>query len=181
MRLGMFRNPYRLQLTLSIAAGVAVFATGFGCIGSTSGEGGGTSSAARRQFPLDTLPMSTVTINEHTLRVWLVTTPEQREEGMMFVPENEIADDKGMLFVFPDERYQGFWMKNTITPLDVAFARMDGTIVTIHTMPPLTLRTFPSLEPVMFALEVKAGTFGRLGVREGDRIDIPDDVFKTTP
>jgi uncharacterized membrane protein (UPF0127 family) len=163
------------------AIGIAAVILGPGCIGSTSGEGGGTSSAARRQFPLDTLPTSTVTINEHTLRVWLVTTPERREEGLMFVPENEIADDQGMLFVFPDERYQGFWMKNTITALDIAFARMDGRIVTIHTMPPLTLRTFPSLEPVMFALEVKAGTFQRLGIAEGDRIDIPADVFKTTP
>jgi uncharacterized membrane protein (UPF0127 family) len=177
----MFRNPYRLVLMLGMTGAVAVLIAGFGCIGSTSGEGGGSSSAARRQFPLDTLPTSTVTINEHTLRVWLVTTPEQREEGLMFVPENEIADDQGMLFVFPDEHYQSFWMKNTITPLDVAFARMDGTIVTIHTMPPLTLRTFPSFEPAMFALEVKAGTFERLGVKEGDRINIPDEVFKTLP
>jgi uncharacterized membrane protein (UPF0127 family) len=177
----MCRNRYILPLMLGLAVGGAVLTADFGCIGSTSGEGGGASSAARRQFPLDTLPTSTVAINEHTLRVWLVNTPEQREEGLMFVPENEIADDQGMLFVFPDERYQGFWMKNTITALDIAFARMDGRIVTIHTMPPLTLRTFPSLEPVMFALEVKAGTFERLGIREGDRIDIPPDVFKTTP
>jgi hypothetical protein len=28
---------------------------------------------------------------------------------------------------------------------------------------------------------VKAGTFARLGITEGDRIDIPDDVFKATP
>ncbi|MFQ5806024.1 MAG: DUF192 domain-containing protein [Phycisphaerae bacterium] len=177
----MFRNLPRLLLLL-ISVAVVVFVMGLGCIGSSGGESGdGASSATRRQFPLESLPTSTVNINEHTFRVWLVTTPEQREEGLMFVPENEIADDQGMLFVFPDERYQGFWMKNTITPLDVAFARMNGTIVAVHTMPPLTLRTFPSLEPAMFALEVKAGTFDRLGVREGDRLDIPDDVFKTTP
>ena len=95
--------------------------------------------------------------------------------------ESEIADDQGMLFVFPDERYQGFWMKNTITPLDIAYARMDGTIVTIQTMPPLTLQTFPSYEPAMFAFEVKAGTFARLGIGTGDHLDIPDDVFKTAP
>jgi uncharacterized membrane protein (UPF0127 family) len=86
-----------------------------------------------------------------------------------------------MLFVFPDERLRGFWMKNTITSLDIAFARMDGTIVAIHTMPPLTLETFPSFEPAMFALEVKAGTFAALGIQEGDKLVIPDEVFKQAP
>lgn len=99
----------------------------------------------------------------------------------MWVPESEIADDQGMLFVFPDERYLGFWMKNTITSLDVAFARYDGTIVAMHTMPILTLETFPSYEPAMFALEVKAGTFDKLGIHVGDRIDVAEDVFKTGP
>jgi len=33
----------------------------------------------------------------------------------------------------------------------------------------------------MFALEVKAGTFEQLGIREGDRIAIPDEVFKASP
>jgi len=153
----------------------------FGCIGAPGSSGEGASSAARRRFPLDTLATATVTVNDHVLRVWVVNTPEQREEGLMFVPASEIADDQGMLFVFPDERYLGFWMKNTITPLDIAFARMDGTIVTIHTMPPLTLETFPATEPAMFALEMKAGSFARLGIREGDRLLIPDDVFKLAP
>jgi hypothetical protein len=173
------RRSKRLSLLLGITAALPGAFYGFGCIGSTNGDG--VSSATRRRFPLETLPTATVSIRQHAFRVWLVTTPEQREEGMMFVPESEIADDQGMLFVFPYEQYLGFWMKNTITPLDVAFARMDGTIVAIHTMPPLTLRTFPSFEPALFALEVKAGTFARLGIVVGDRIEIPDDVFKTTP
>jgi uncharacterized membrane protein (UPF0127 family) len=153
-----------------------------GCVGSSGTDSdGATSSAALRQFPLETLPTSTVSIKEQTFRVWLALDLEQREEGMMFVSESEVADDQGMLFVFPDERYLGFWMKNTIISLDIAYARMDGTIVTILTMPPLTLRTFYSIEPAMFALEVKAGTFERLGIGEGDRIDIPEDVFKAAP
>jgi hypothetical protein len=95
----------------------------------------------------------------------------------MFVPPEEIADDQGMLFVFSDESIRGFWMRNTITPLDIAFARMDGTIVKIWQMPPRTLQTFSSIEPAMFALEVKQGTFGRLGIKEGDRLDIPPEVL----
>ena len=170
------------EALLILITGVPVVINGFGCIGSPgNGNANGASSSARRQFPLDSLPTSTVTVNEHTFRVWLALGPDEREEGLMWVSESEIADDQGMLFVFPDERYQGFWMKNTITPLDVAYARMDGTIVTIQTMPPLTLQTFPSYEPAMFAFEVKAGTFARLGIGTGDHLDIPDDVFKAAP
>jgi uncharacterized membrane protein (UPF0127 family) len=110
--------------------------------------------------------------------VWVANGPDEREEGLMWASADEIADDQGMLFVFPDEAYRGFWMKNTITPLDIAFARMNGAIVAIHTMPPLTLQTFPSLEPAMFALEMKAGSFERLGIKVGDHLDAPLDVFK---
>ena len=161
--------------------GIPVAISGFSCVGSPPNSTADESSSSRRQFPLDTLPTSSVTIKESTFRVWLALDDDRREEGMMFVPESEIADDQGMLFVFPDERYLGFWMKNTITPLDIAYARMDGTIVATHTMPILTLQTCPSYEPAMFAIEVKAGTFERLGIGEGDRMDIPAEVFKTQP
>lgn len=123
----------------------------------------------------------TVEINGHVFRVWLARTSDERTEGLMHVPESEIDDDQGMLFVFSDERLLGFWMRNTITSLDIAFARMNGRIVKTHTMPPLTLQTFPSIEPAMFALEVKAGTFEKLGIAEGDQIVIPEEVLKTSP
>ena len=58
---------------------------------------------------------------------------------------------------------------------------MSGRIVKTHTMPPLTLQTFPSIEPAMFALEVKAGTFEKLGIAEGDQIIIPEEVLKASP
>jgi uncharacterized membrane protein (UPF0127 family) len=146
-------------------------------------------SDARRDYPLDSLPTAFITIDGHIFRVWLAKegAPVRRgaqrtivEEGLMFVPPEEIADDQGMLFVFTDESIRGFWMRNTVTPLDIAFARMNGTIVKIWQMPPQTLRTFSSIEPAMFALEVKQGTFARLGIKEGDRIDIPPEVLTSS-
>lgn len=134
-----------------------------------------------RQFDLDTLPAATITAAGHAIRVWLALTPEQQAEGLMHVPPDEIADDQGMLFVFPDEALRYFWMRNTITPLDIAYARMDGSIVRTWRMPPLTLESFPSVEPAMFALEMKAGAFERLGLAAGVRIDIPLDVFDASP
>ena len=171
----------KFRFLLGMIVSLPVVITGFGCIGSSGGDGTSEEGVSHRNFALDTLATSTVTLKGQAFRVWLALTPEQREEGLMWVPEGDIADDQGMLFVFPDERYLGFWMKNTITPLDIAFARYDGTIVATHTMPILTLDTFPSFEPAMFAFEVKAGTFARVGVQAGDRLEIPAEVFKAQP
>jgi uncharacterized membrane protein (UPF0127 family) len=172
---------------------IALLLSFAGCIGSTNGGSSGNNnsaggsdrrqsgSAALRRFPLDTLPTSTVTIGPHTFRVWLATIDAQRTEGLMHVTDAEIADDQGMLFVFGDEQERSFWMRNTIIPLDIAYMRTNGTIVQTHTMPPLTLKGFPSIEPARFVLEVKAGTFERLGVQRGDVVVIPPELSNTSP
>ncbi len=198
----IFRNA--TLCTLASAIGLLVG----GCVGSSNGgdqgggstqtaavvpaadSSGGRASDAARTYPLGSLPTSTVTIGDHVFRVWIAHESAPRsagalrdpiEEGLMFVPSDEIEDDQGMLFVFTDERIRGFWMLNTIAPLDIAFARTDGTIVKIWRMPPRTLQTFSSIEPAMFALEVKQGTFAQLGIVEGDRLVIPEDALVYTP
>jgi uncharacterized membrane protein (UPF0127 family) len=199
----MKRNRSLIRLTRT-AASLALLLVAPGCVRSSGGGDNTTptttastsspttrrASDALREYPLDSLPTAWITINGHMLRVWLArdnaparpgATRTVVEEGLMFVPPNEIGDDQGMLFVFTDESVRGFWMHNTITPLDIAFARMDGTIVKIWQMPPLTLRTFSSIEPAMFALEMKQGAFARLGIKEGDRIDIPPEVLTQSP
>ncbi len=182
---------------LAVRAALVLMGLTSGCIGSPNGAGSGSaqndataaasdsgdssSLVALRNFPLDTLATSTVTIADDTFRVWLAISSDETQEGLMYVPAEDIADDQGMLFVFDGDGFRSFWMKNTVTPLDIAFIGSDGTIVKTHTMPALTLQTFPSIEPARFALEVKAGTFAKLGIRAGDRVDIPADVFKANP
>ncbi|MGD8453476.1 MAG: DUF192 domain-containing protein [Phycisphaerae bacterium] len=187
----MSKTILLLSAATCLLAGGSLLLTG--CFGaSDNGGGAGTgdnnrrASDAARSYPLDSLATATISVDGHDFRVWLAqeadtSRPGVVQEGLMHVPADEIEDDQGMLFVFSDERLRSFWMLNTITPLDIAFARYDGTIVKIWQMPPQTLQTFSSIEPAMFALEVKQGTFARLGIAEGDRLTIPDTVFKTAP
>lgn len=73
-----------------------------------------------------------------------------------------------MLFIFPDEWMLSFWMKNTGLPLSIAFARRDGTIVSIEDLEPYSERPVSSRLPARYALEMSRGWFARHGVLEGD-------------
>ena len=102
----------------------------------------------------------------------LADTPEARARGLMGV--TTVPDGVGMLFTFPDatgpER-PGFWMLDTLVPLDIAFAA-DGVIVGVATMRPCPAAPCPVTHPGVdydVALEVAAGALGAAGVGPGDR------------
>lgn len=143
---------------------------------------------------LETMQTGQVRIKGHTFKVWLALSAAEQELGLMQVRQEELAAippdtaaglpngaDRGMLFVFADELPRSFWMRNTIIPLDIAYIRDDGTIVKTHTMAPLETRLYPSVEPARFALEVRAGLLGELGIVRGDKVEIPDSILKATP
>jgi len=83
-----------------------------------------------------------------------------------------MADDHGMLFVFKVQQPVGFWMKNTLIPLDMIFIREDGTIanIAVNTVP-LSLDVVPSAEPVAAVLEIAGGRSAELGIKAGDTVD----------
>ena len=93
----------------------------------------------------------------------------ERSRGLMFresLPEND-----GMLFVYESERSIGFWMRNTLIPLDIAYIDSQGRIVDIHTMQPRDENTTWSKSDAMYALEMNEGWFEANGVGVGDLIE----------
>lgn len=112
-----------------------------------------------------------------TFSAYVARESRQITLGLMNVTREELPDDHGMIFVFDHDRLRSFWMRNTIIPLDIAYIRSDGTIVKTYTMEPLNESGYPSIEPARFALEVNAGQFARWGIQEGDRVEIPADLF----
>lgn len=101
--------------------------------------------------------------------IYLALDGQQQRRGLMFV--REMPARTGMLFVYPDENYRSMWMKNTYIPLDMVFARRDGTVASIASdTVPLSERSVTSSEPVTFVLELNAGTARRLAIDEDSRL-----------
>lgn len=100
----------------------------------------------------------------------------ERQRGLMH--RESLAADAGMVFVFPADTGGGFWMKNTLVPLSIAFYDRDGRILRILDMEPCRRDPCPIYDPgVRYrgALEVNRGAFRRWGVSEGDTIRLELD------
>ena len=82
-----------------------------------------------------------------------------------------LEENQGMLFVYPEQRTLGFWMKDTLIPLDIAYIDREGRIVDIQQMEPQTTETHDSAAPAMYALEMNQGWFEANGIRIGDLIE----------
>ncbi|MGH2748688.1 MAG: DUF192 domain-containing protein [Actinomycetota bacterium] len=98
---------------------------------------------------------------------------EQRFRGLMF--RECLPADSGMAFIYFDETSGGFYMKNTLIPLSIAFFDEEGTILEILDMEPCEEDPCEIYDPGVAyfgALEVNQGAFERWGVEEGDRITI---------
>ena len=105
----------------------------------------------------------------HRFTVEIADTPEQQARGMMF--RRSLAEDRGMLFPYDPPQEVGFWMKNTLIPLDIIFIRADGTIARIAAnTTPHSLDPVASGEPVASVLELRGGRAAELGIREGDQV-----------
>ena len=114
------------------------------------------------------LPRVPLYLKHKEIQVEVAKTPEDREKGLM--GRTHLGENEGMLFIFEREGYHGFWMKNTLIPLSIAFVDRKCRIVAITDMEPLTLETRPPPQPVLYALEMRKGWFLANGVKAGDSI-----------
>jgi uncharacterized membrane protein (UPF0127 family) len=108
------------------------------------------------------------------VRVEIADNLVEQAKGLMY--RTALGENRGMLFVYPVERELSYWMKNTLIPLSIAYIDSGGRIVDILDMKPLDDKPphYVSSEPVQYALEVNRGFFEKRGVKEGDRVDLPE-------
>lgn len=130
------------------------------------------------------LPVEKLTVAGESFTVKLALDDASRQRGLGGVAE--LKPDEGMLFAFPDAQQRFFWMKDCLIDLDIAFIDPFGFVTAVHTMPKEDPRRadesipaydsrlvrYRSLSPAQFALELAPGTFERLGIKRGSKLEL---------
>jgi uncharacterized membrane protein (UPF0127 family) len=115
-----------------------------------------------------------VVLGGERFTVELAETREKQSLGLMF--RDHMPDDRGMLFLFPDEAPRSFWMKNCRIPLDIFYFDTDLAMVNVseNTPPCRTPQCpgYPSSGPAKYVLELNAGKAAQLGVQAGDVLEL---------
>ena len=92
--------------------------------------------------------------------------------GRAYLPE-----DSGMLFVFKEEGYPGFWMKDMNFALD--FVWMDQNFKVVDLDENIGPETYPKVykpnEPAKYVLEVNAGFIEQQGIKIADTLALALD------
>jgi uncharacterized membrane protein (UPF0127 family) len=108
----------------------------------------------------------------------VAATDEQRQRGLMEV--TDLGGYQGMVFVWDADASGGFWMRNTPTPLSIAWFDADGDFVSSADMEPCSATApdcpiYPAGGSYRFAVEVFQGDLERLGVGPGSRLALGGD------
>jgi uncharacterized membrane protein (UPF0127 family) len=103
---------------------------------------------------------------EAAFRVEIADTEAERAQGLMH--RESMAASAGMLFVFPKPQRVGFWMKNTLIPLDMIFMDAGGTVRRIgHEAQPHDETPVFGGSGIQTVLEINGGLARRIGIEPG--------------
>ena len=112
---------------------------------------------------------------QHSFQLELAHTPKTRAKGLMH--RQHLAENGGMLFIWPETATRLFWMKNTPVSLDILFFDQTGRLVYLHpSAVPYSLQTISSLQPVKYVLEIKGGYARRHAIETGAYLNIITDM-----
>jgi uncharacterized membrane protein (UPF0127 family) len=82
-----------------------------------------------------------------------------------------LAADHGMIFPYEPPQPVGFWLRDTLIPLDMIFIAPGGRILRIEANAvPLSLDAVVSGGPVEAVLELGGGRSAELGIAAGDKV-----------
>ncbi|MBW3001570.1 DUF192 domain-containing protein [Candidatus Woesearchaeota archaeon] len=107
------------------------------------------------------------------VNVELPKTPAEMARGLMH--RESLGENDGMLFVFEQEGKPGFWMKNTLIPLDMIFIDADNKIVDILSAEPCEedpCQSYVSKDDAKYVLEVNQGFAQKHNIQIGDEVKL---------
>ncbi len=117
-------------------------------------------------------PQHYLMLNGKTISLEIADTPALQEQGLS--DRATLAQDHGMLFVFPTSGYEHFWMKDMHFPLDIIYLDSNDRVVTIFAdvAPDTYPKTIAPAAPAKYVLEVNAGFAKQNSMRDQEQLDI---------
>ena len=115
------------------------------------------------------MPVMELNAGFHRIEAEVAANDQSRQIGLM--NRTAMPPQRGMLFVFPQERTHCMWMRNTLIPLSVAFIDADGYIINIENMQPQTEDNHCAKVPARYALEMNLGWFAQRGIKPGTKLN----------
>jgi uncharacterized membrane protein (UPF0127 family) len=115
--------------------------------------------------------ITAVEIGGQVIKVELAESVSQQTIGL--ANREFLFSDQGMLFVYSDYQYPGFWMKGMLFPLDIIWLRDSKVIGWEKNIPVATTTNLQIYYPpdlVNFVLEVPAGLVDNIGLEAGSEV-----------
>jgi uncharacterized protein len=116
-----------------------------------------------------------------TVRLEVAPDPPSRTRGLS--GRTSVPPGTGMVFLYPQDTTGGFWMKDTLVPLSIAFVASSGKVVSISEMVPCTAdpcQVYDPGAPYRYAVELPAGGFAAAGVGPGGLV-LPLEASRLPP
>jgi uncharacterized protein len=135
-----------------------------------------TTSDPKPALQVQKLPVtSQFSFKGQTILLEVARTSQEQSTGLM--NRTELADNRGMLFVFSPPRPVSFWMKNTLIPLDMIFVS-NGVVKYIGAkILPCKQDPCPSYGPesrtdIDGVIELRGGRAAEIQLKVGDRLKV---------
>jgi uncharacterized membrane protein (UPF0127 family) len=118
-------------------------------------------------------PLPTVLLDGQTISVSIADTEATRERGLG--GRSGLADHEGMLFVFPQDGYYAFWMKDMEFSIDMVWLSAQGKVVFIeqNVAPSTYPNAFQPTSPARYVIELPAGFVQQYNIKIGDSAVLP--------
>ena len=120
---------------------------------------------------LQVIPVTiTTAAGARVIRAEVASSPQEQARGLMF--RTAMGADEGMLFPYEnDPHILGFWMRNTVLPLDIIFIAPDRRVLNIAAnAEPYSEANLSSTGVAAAVLELNGGRAAALGIAPGDQL-----------
>lgn len=120
------------------------------------------------------IPLLSLSFESCDFEVEIAKTPETLGRGLMH--RLHLESNRGMLFVYPQERLLTMWMKNTWISLDIIFLDSRKRIVCLyHRAVPFKTKLLSCPIPAQYVLEIPGGQAEKNSLNLGSQATFQED------